>query len=60
VVSKRAKNEDRSGGESLREFARLEILAERLQGSCPGFMVGTKLRKMRKDHKWPASKSKLR
>ena len=40
---------------ALEEFnrrRRLEEMAERLHGSCPGFMTQTDLRQMRQDHKW--------
>ena len=35
---------------------RLEEMAERLHGSCPGFMTQTDLRQMRQDHKWEAKR----
>jgi len=35
---------------------RLEEMAERLHGSCPGFMNQADLRRMREDHKWEKTK----
>jgi hypothetical protein len=31
-------------------------MAERLHGSCPGFMTQANLRQMRQDHKWEAKR----
>jgi Arc/MetJ family transcription regulator len=33
---------------------RLQDMAERLHGSCPGFMSQKELKRMRRDHKWSA------
>jgi Arc/MetJ family transcription regulator len=35
---------------------RLEEMAERLHGSCPGFMSQADLRRMRQDHPWEAKR----
>jgi Arc/MetJ family transcription regulator len=35
---------------------RLAALAERLHGSCPGFMTQEDLRQMREDHKWESKR----
>ena len=35
---------------------RLEEMAERLHGSCPGFMSQADLQRMRQDHKWEAKR----
>ena len=35
---------------------RLEEIAERLHGSCPGFMSQADLRRMRQDHAWEAER----
>lgn len=42
--------------EEFNRRRRLEELAERLHGSCPGFMSQEDLRRMRDDHKWEAAK----
>ena len=35
---------------------RLEEMAERLHGSCPGFMSQEDLKRLRQDHKWGAKR----
>lgn len=42
--------------EEFNRGRRLEQLAERLHGSCPGFMSQEELRRMREDHKWESAK----
>ena len=42
--------------EEFNRRRRLEELAERLHGSCPGFMSQEDLRRMREDHKWETTK----
>ena len=42
--------------EEFNRLRRLEELAERLLGSCPGFMSQADLRRMREDNKWGAAK----
>ena len=42
--------------EEFNRHRRLEELAERLHGSCPGFMSQEDLRRMREDHKWETTK----
>ncbi len=42
--------------EEFNRRRRLEELAERLHGSCPGFMSQQDLQQMREDHKWEAAK----
>ncbi len=42
--------------EEFNRRRRLEELAERLHGSCPGFMSQEDLRRMREDHKWENAK----
>ena len=42
--------------EEFNRRRRLEELAERLHGSCPGFMSQEDLRRMREDRKWEAAR----
>ena len=42
--------------EEFNRRRRLKELAERLHGSCPGFMSQEELRRMREDHKWEVTK----
>ncbi len=54
-----AKNKRDAVVTAVNEFnrrRRLEELAERLHGSCPGFMSQEDLKRMREDHKWEAAK----